>query len=164
MHDLNIFRNYQQYLEDQSTIEIEECFDSISITCPEHLIESFIDILEEEYFDVEEEDGVLIVQNGTFDELIECIDFDNVYKNDLNVAIAKRKRLIRNGKRKIIFKCPPGFKKFKRRCAKRSSSDLSRLKRRARKSARKSKGKRSRAARRRKVSLRKRRGLPKPKR
>jgi hypothetical protein len=65
------------------------------------------------------------------------------------------------GRRKIVFRCPPGQKKIKRRCVRRPAAELARVKRGARKAARKAKGKKSRANRRRKISLKRRIGLPK---
>jgi hypothetical protein len=71
-------------------------------------------------------------------------------------ASAKRKIVIRRGKRKVIFQCPPGQKKIGRRCQKRPTRELMKLKRRAKRAARKSRRKRSQANRRRKMSLKRR--------
>ena len=80
---------------------------------------------------------------------------------DLMEGIAKRKVVVRAGKRKTLFRCKPGEKKVGRTCRRIPSSQLNKLKRRARKAARKARTKRMRAQRRRKVSLRRRRNLPK---
>jgi hypothetical protein len=77
-------------------------------------------------------------------------------EESLNEGIAKRKQVVRKGKRRIIFKCKPGEKKVRRSCIKRSTSELSKMKRRAKRSARKAKSKRSRANRRRKLSMKRR--------
>ena len=121
-----------------------------------------LEVLDSEFFVYDEtEDGVEIT-DSSFEELLEVIEECDFY-NFLTEASAQRKIVIRAGKRKIIFKCPPGYKRIKRTCRKRPSSELAKLKRRARRAARKSKGKRARAVKRRKISLRRRRSLPKPK-
>lgn len=81
-------------------------------------------------------------------------------EDHLNEGVAKRKQVVRKGKRRVIFKCKPGEKKVRRSCVKRSTSELSKMKRRAKRSARKAKSKRSRANRRRKLSMKRR--LQKP--
>lgn len=85
---------------------------------------------------------------------------------DLMEALAKRKVVIRGGKKKVLFRCNPGEKKVgPRQCRKMPSSQLNKLKRKARRAARKAKTKRMRAQRRRKISLRRRRNIPRtPKR
>jgi hypothetical protein len=161
MYDKNIFRQYQEILEEETLIQIEESDSTIIFNCPERLQDSILDFLEEEYFDYIETDTGFIIENTSFEEILETIEEQN-FSEFLTEASAKRKIVIRAGRRKVIFKCPPGFKRVKRNCIRRPSSELSRLKRRARKAARKSKGKRARAIRRRKVSLKRRRGIPKP--
>jgi len=81
--------------------------------------------------------------------------------HDLREGIAKRKIVVRKGKRKILFRCKPGEKKVGRTCRRIPSSQLTKLKRRAKIAARKSRSKRVRAQRRRKISLRRRRNIPK---
>jgi hypothetical protein len=76
-------------------------------------------------------------------------------------GIAKRRVVVRGGKRKTLFRCKPGEKKVGRQCRRMPSSQLTKLKRRARLAARKSRTKRMRAQRRRKLSLRRRRNIPK---
>jgi hypothetical protein len=84
---------------------------------------------------------------------------------DLMEGIAKRKIVVRGGKRKVLFRCRPGEKKVGRSCRRIPSSQLNKLKRRAKRAARKARTKRMRAQRRRTVSLRRRRNIPKtPKR
>jgi hypothetical protein len=80
---------------------------------------------------------------------------------DLMEGIAKRKMVVRKGKRKVLFRCKPGEKKVGRQCRRIPSSQLTKLKRRARLAARKARTKRVRAQRRRKISLRRRRNIPK---
>ena len=79
-------------------------------------------------------------------------------------GIAKRKVVVRRGKRKTIFRCKPGEKKVGRSCRRIPSSQLNKLKRRAKRAARKARTKRMRAQRRRKISLRRRRNIPRTKR
>jgi hypothetical protein len=75
----------------------------------------------------------------------------------LNEIAAKRKIVVRKGKKRIIFKCAPGFKKKGPRvCVKRPASQLRKMKLTAKRTARKSRGKRAQAKRKRKLSLRKR--------
>jgi len=81
---------------------------------------------------------------------------------DLMEGIAKRKVVVRGGKRKVLFRCKPGEKKIgKRQCRRIPSSQLMKLKRKAKRSARKARTKRMRAQRRRNISLRRRRNIPK---
>lgn len=161
--DSNIFQKYKNILEEETLIQIEELESNIVFNCPEKLQESIENLLEEEYFEYEETASGFILENCSFDELLEIVE-EYDFSEFLTEASAKRKIVIRGGRRKIIFKCPPGFKRVKRNCIRRPSSELSRLRRRARKAARKSKGKRARAIRRRKVSLKRRRSLPKTRR
>ena len=158
----NIFAKYKDILEKETLIQIEEHEKFLTIKCPELIHISLLEVLDSEFFVYDEtEDGVEIT-DSSFEELLEVIEECDFY-NFLTEASAQRKIVIRAGKRKIIFKCPPGYKRIKRTCRKRPSSELAKLKRRARRAARKSKGKRARAVKRRKISLRRRRSLPKPK-
>jgi len=79
---------------------------------------------------------------------------------ELMEGAAKRKIVIRAGKRKVLMRCQPGEKKVGRQCRRRSSSELGRLKRRAKRAARKARTKRMRALRKRKLSLKRRRTIP----
>lgn len=77
---------------------------------------------------------------------------------------AKRKIVVRGGKRKIIFKCPKGSKHPKprsRNCVKMSSKEKARRSKGARKGARKSRRKRAMSNRKRARSMSKRKGLVK---
>jgi len=123
--------------------------------------------LEENSFDYSIEDGIISVTDP-LEELIEELldyDFPSVIHGvvDLTEGVAKRKVVVRKGKRKVIFKCAPGQKKIgKRRCVKRPSRELFKMKRRAKRSARKAKKKRLQANRKRKISLRRRPNSGKP--
>ena len=113
--------------------------------------------LEEEDFDF-----VLDINKFTINDPIDEL-FEELLDTDLETllleGVAKRKIVIRNGKRKIIFRCKPGEKKINRRCVRRKSSELQRMRRRAKRAARKSKSKRGRALRKRRISLRRRRTI-----
>jgi len=113
--------------------------------------------LEEEDFDF-----VLDINKFTINDSIDEL-FEELLDTDLETllleGVAKRKIVIRNGKRKIIFRCKPGEKKINRRCVRRKSSELQRMRRRAKRAARKSKSKRARALRKRRISLRRRRTI-----
>jgi hypothetical protein len=113
--------------------------------------------LEEEDFDFVLEINKFTI-NDPIDELFEEL-LDTDLETLLLEGVAKRKIVIRNGKRKIIFRCKPGEKKINRRCVRRKSSELQRMRRRARRAARKSKSKRGRALRKRRISLRRRRNI-----
>ena len=111
-----------------------------------------------------EEDGVIVVEDPVLeaelsfdDELEESIEISGEL---LDEATAKRKIVVRKGKRRLIFKCGPGMmKRGTRTCIRRPGSQLRKMKLRARRAARKSRRKRSVAARKRKISLRKRASL-----
>jgi hypothetical protein len=93
------------------------------------------------------DDGVIWVADD-MDE-----DLDMPEGESLQEASARRKIVIRKGKKRIIFKCPPGKKKVGvRTCIVRKSSDLMKMKRRAKRGARKARTKKSRSIRLRKRS------------
>lgn len=130
----------------------------------------FMMFLEENHFTFVQERNIFYIYDS-FDEVYEeFLEYDvSVYLTEdnpdevlhLNEGTAKRKIVIRKGKRKVIFQCPPGQKKINRRCIKRPQREVQKLKRRARRAARKGRAKRSAAIRKRKVSLRKRGALDK---
>lgn len=153
--DTNIFRQYQELKEAASNIELIENVDSIDLYCSEDNHLRVMDILDEEYFEYEETDFGFNITNLEFDETIEILsEYD--FSGELNEASPVRKTVVRGGRKKVIFKCPPGNKRIKRRCVRRPAAELARVKRGARKAARKSRSKKARAARRRKVSLKRR--------
>lgn len=134
-------------------------------------------ILEENDFEyVLCEDGIFV--EDSFEELMEEFDeydfktqvvlIDHPIRDLPALYIlegtAKRKVVVRRGKRKVIYKCAPGQHKVGRnRCVKTASGTLMKMKRRAKRAAKKSKRKRSQANRRRKVSMRRRPHRPKHK-
>ena len=114
-------------------------------------------ILEENYFDFDLLSDSFLIYDS-FDEIAEEFLFSTL-EVLLDEGVAQRKVVVRNGKRKVIFRCNPGEKKIGRRCARRKSSELAKMRRRARRAARKSKSKRGRALRKRRISLRRRKTL-----
>ena len=126
-----------EYLEDNG-VEWEEGEDGVI---------TFLDPVEEADITVETDDEA-------DDEIEESFEIENEM---LNEAAAKRKIVVRKGKKRIIFKCGPGFmKRGTRTCVRRPGSQLKRMKFRAKRSARKTKRRRGVALRRRKISMRKR--------
>lgn len=92
----------------------------------------------------------------------DCIYDDEEYYDDnedverLDEITAKRKKVVRDGKRKIKWVCPTGYRKKGRTCVRMSASDRRDLSIRSKRSARKSRSKRASAIRKRKISNRKR--------
>jgi hypothetical protein len=118
--------------------------------------------LEENFFDFDMDLMTFTVYDDVEELFEELLDHDLVIL--LDEGVAQRKIVIRGGKRKIIFRCKPGEKKINRRCVRRKSSDLAKMKRRAVRSARKSKSKRGRTLRKRRISMKRRKNFPHPKR
>lgn len=80
----------------------------------------------------------------------------------LTEATARKKIVIRGGKRKVLWKCPPGYKKKgagSKQCVKRTGTELYKIKRRAKKAARKRRAKKALTARKRKRSNIKRKNI-----
>jgi uncharacterized protein involved in tellurium resistance len=124
-----------------------------------------VDYLEQEGIEWEEEDGVIYILDPVEEaditvEVEENEEIDEEFEVEsemLNEIAAKRKIVVRKGKKRIIFKCAPGFKKKGPRvCVKRPASQLRKMKLTAKRTARKTRGKRAQAKRKRKLSLRKR--------
>jgi len=113
--------------------------------------------LEENHFDFDLLSSNFLVYDPV-EELLEEF-MDSSLDILLDEGVAQRKIVVRGGKRKVIFRCKPGEKKIGRRCARRKSSELAKMRRRARRAARKSKSKRGRALRKRRISLRRRKTL-----
>jgi len=155
---LQEMQNLHQLRENTGSLELVEQDDRVVLVSDAIPVEELTLFLEENDFDYQVlEDTVEVFDS--FDELMEELseyELEDRTATELLEASAKRKVVVRKGKRKVIFKCPPGQKKIGRRCARRSSRDLMKLKRRARRSARKARRKRSQANRRRRISLRRR--------
>lgn len=155
---LQEMQKLQQLRDSTGWLELTETDENTILTSENIPVEELTIFLEENNFDYEVQDDCVLVFDS-FDELCEELqDYDLIYPNASVIleGSAKRKIVIRRGKRKIIFKCPPGQKKIGRRCQKRPTRELMKLKRRAKRAARKSKRKRSQANRRRKMSLKRR--------
>ena len=153
--DENIFQKYKEFKQKESDIEIIEENDSINILCSESNHLKLMEVLDDEYFLYEETDEGFFIQESSFEELTEVLSEYDIAE-ELTEASPVRKVVVRGGKRKVVFRCPPGQKKIKRRCVRRPAAELARVRRGARRAARKAKSKRSRANRRRKISLKRR--------
>ena len=158
----NIFRIYKEYKQKEFDIEISEEIDYLNIICTDSISSKLIEILEEEYFIYKSTETGFIIEHSSIDELIDTLSEYNITEI-LNEAAPVRKVVVRGGRRRVVFRCPPGQKKIKRRCVRRPASELARVKRGARKAARKARSKRARATRRRKISLKRRAAFAKKK-
>jgi len=159
------FCSLQRLFFEEFDAELTET--KIVLDMPNFDYEDVIAYLEEEGIDWEEEDGVISildpVEEAEIDVEIEEDEADEIEESVeietqmLNEAAAKRKIVVRKGKKRIIFKCGPGFmKRGPRVCVRRPATQLRKMKIRSRRSARKARSKRNVARRRRKISMRKR--------
>jgi hypothetical protein len=153
---LQELNNLQKLYENTGSVELTELEDgSVLITADRMDIRGILEENDFEYY--ETSDGICVTDS--FEELVEELnEYDFVVSSATEIleANAKRKIVIRKGKRKIIFRCKPGQKKVGRRCVTRPTKELMKLKRRARRAARKSRSKKAQANRKRKISLRRR--------
>jgi len=162
------FSSLQRLISEELEADLTET--KIVLDMPGFERDDIVGYLEEEGIEWEEtDDGTIIIvdpveeaeidisMEDEGDEIEESIEVETEM---LNEATAKRKIVVRKGKRKIIFKCGPGMmKKGPRTCVRRPGSQLRKLKLRSKRSARKARSKRNVAKRRRKLSLRKRMSL-----
>lgn len=156
------------FAPDFGYITLVEGEDNVVATVDNGNVYDFMMFLEENNFSFDQENNIFFIYDS-FDEIYEeFIEYEvSVYLIEeapdqymtLTEGGAKRKVVIRKGKRKVIFQCEPGQKKVGRRCVRRPSKDLQKLKRRARRAARKGKSKRSSALRKRKLSLKRRKSF-----
>ena len=109
-----------QLRENTGLLEVIETDDRVILVSDIIPVEELTVFLEQNNFAYGvTEDGVEVYD--PIDEVLEELEeyeLDPVSASDLMEASAKRKVVIRKGKRKIIFKCSPGQKKIGRRCAK----------------------------------------------
>lgn len=150
-------------------ITLEETDSGVLATINDANKYDFMVFLEENDFNYEEVSSYEIIINDPLDEIYEeFIEYDvSVYlteeTNDSTILLsegaAKRKIVIRKGKRKVIFQCPPGQKKIQRRCIRRPAKDIQKLRRRAKRAARKSRSKRRSSIRKRKISMKRRKSF-----
>jgi hypothetical protein len=154
-------------------IILEEKENAVLVSLSKFNYFDFIDFLEENNFAYQENNDYSILVEDSLEELFEeLIEYNLVLYlteyGDQNISFisegsAKRKIVIRKGKRKVVFQCQPGQKKLGKRCVKRPQKDIAKLKRRAKRAARKSKSKKRSALRKRKLSLRKRASIDRKK-
>jgi hypothetical protein len=135
--------------------------DKIVIDMPNVDREDIIDYLEENGVDYTEKDGTIYINDPVEEAEISIaekeLDEEFDIEFQLDEASAKRKIVVRKGKKRIIFKCAPGMmKRGPRVCVRRPAASLRKLKFTSRRSARKSKSKKNTAKRKRNISLRKR--------
>lgn len=157
------FCSLQRIVFEEFDAELTE--EQIVLDMPNFEREDVIAYLEENDVEWEEKDGIIYIldpveeaeisiEDDEAEEIEESVDIES---QDLNEASAKRKIVVRKGRKKIIFKCAPGFKKRgPRTCIRRQTSQLRKMKFRAKRAARKARSKRSQARRKRKMSMRKR--------
>ena len=126
--------------------------------------EDIIAYLDENSVDYTEKDGTIYI-NDPVEEAEISIEEDELDEEfdiefQLDEASARKKIVVRKGKKKIIFKCAPGMmKKGPRVCVKRPAASLRKLKLTSKRSSRKARSKRGAAKRKRNISLRKRTSL-----
>jgi len=158
------FNSLQRLFSEEFDAELTET--KIVLDMPNFSREQVIEYLEEEGIEWEEgEDGVISILDPVEEAEIDVeIDEDEEIEESvevetqmINEAAARRKIVVRKGKKRIIFKCGPGMmKKGARICVRRPGSQLRKLKLRSKRSARKARSKRNVSKRRRKISMRKR--------
>jgi uncharacterized protein involved in tellurium resistance len=157
------FCSLQRIIFEEFDAELTE--EKIVLDMPNFSHEDVVDYLEQEGIEWEEKDGVIYILDPVEEaeitvEVEENEEIDEEFEVEsqmLNEVAAKRKIVVRKGKKRIIFKCAPGFKKKGARvCVKRPASQLRKMKLTAKRTARKTRGKRAQAKRKRKLSLRKR--------
>ena len=157
------FSSLQRLIFEEFDAELTE--QKIVLDMPNFSREDVVDYLEQEGIEWEEEEGVIYILDPVEEaditvEVEEDEEIEEEFEVEsemLNEVAAKRKIVVRKGKKRIIFKCAPGFKKKgARTCVRRPVSQLRKMKLTAKRTARKSRGKRAQAKRKRKLSLRKR--------
>ncbi len=158
------FCSLQRMIFDEFDAELTE--EKIVLDMPNFSHEDVVEYLDGEGIEWEEKDGIIYILDPVEEADItveveeETEDLDEEFSVEsemLNEVAAKRKIVVRKGKKRIIFKCAPGFKKRgPRTCVKRPASNLRKMKLTAKRAARKARGKKASARRKRKLSLRKR--------
>jgi len=157
------FCSLQRIVFEEFDAELTE--EQIVLDMPSLSYEDVVDYLDENEVEWEEKDGVIYILDAVEEAEISIEDDDteeieesvDIEAEMLNEVAAKRKIVVRKGRKKILFKCAPGFKKKgPRTCVRRATGQLRKMKLTAKRSARKARGKRSQAKRKRKLSLRKR--------
>jgi hypothetical protein len=157
------FCSLQRIVFEEFDAELTE--EKIVLDMPSLSYEDVVDYLDENEVEWEEKDGVIYILDAVEEAEISIEDDDaeeieesvDIQGEELNEAAAKRKIVVRKGRKRIIFKCAPGFKKRgPRTCVKRATGQLRKMKLTAKRAARKARSKKSQAKRKRKLSMRKR--------
>jgi len=157
------FCSLQRIVFEEFDAELTE--EQIVLDMPSLSYEDVVEYLDENEVEWEEKDGVIYILDAVEEAEISIEDDDSeeieesvdIEAEMLNEVAAKRKIVVRKGRKKILFKCAPGFKKKgPRSCVRRATGQLRKMKLTAKRSARKARSKRSQAKRKRKLSLRKR--------
>jgi len=157
------FCSLQRMIFEEFDAELTE--EKIVLDMPNFSYEDVVEYLDSEGVEWEEKDGVIYILDPVEEaditvEMEEDEEIEEEFEVEsqmLNEVAAKRKIVVRRGKKRIIFKCAPGFKKKgARACVKRPASQLRKMKLTAKRASRKARGKRAQAGRKRKLSLRKR--------
>lgn len=157
------FSSLQRMIFEEFDAELTE--EKIVLDMPNFSYEDVVEYLEDNGVEWEEKDGIIYILDPVEEaditvEVEEDEEIEEEFEIEsqmLNEVAAKRKIVVRKGKKRIIFKCAPGFKKKgPRTCVKRAASQLRKMKLTAKRAARKSRGKKASARRKRKLSLRKR--------
>ncbi len=133
--------------------------EKIVIDLPEYSFEDITEYLndnEVEY--TTDKNGIIWITDPV--EQAEISISENIEESfsiSIDEAAAKKKIVVRKGKKKILFMCAPGMmKRGPRQCVRRNATSLRKLKFRSKRSARKSRSKRGQSNRKRRVSVRKR--------
>lgn len=147
IHD--IFESYDFNITDHSErcFYVDECLDDVFEELDSYEVDEGLVAL------TEQDEGFYL---SPLDDIYEILMVSVVNDDLLLEGPARRKLVIRKGKRKVIFKCGPGQMKVGKSCRRRSTTQLNKMKRRAKITARKSRKKRRSTARKRKLSMRKR--------
>jgi hypothetical protein len=111
------FCSLQRLIFEEFDAELTE--QKIVLDMPNFSHEDVVDYLEQEGIEWEEEDGVIYILDPVEEaditvEVEENEEIDEEFEVEsemLNEVAAKRKIVVRKGKKRIIFKCAPGFKK-----------------------------------------------------
>jgi len=159
------FCSLQRMIFEEFDAELTE--EKIVLDMPNFSHEDVVEYLDSEGIEWEEKDGVIYildpVEEADITVEVEAEEEEDIEEEFgvesemLNEVAAKRKIVVRRGRKKIIFKCAPGFKKKgARTCTRRPTSQLRKMKFSAKRAARKARSKKSQAKRKRKLSLRKR--------
>ena len=140
------FNSLQRLFFEEFDAELTES--KIVLDMPNFTREDVIAYLDEEGIEWEEKDGVIEildpVEEADIEVEVEAEEADEVEESVevetemINEASAKRKIVVRRGKKRIIFKCGPGMmKRGPRLCVRRPGSQLRKMKLRSKRSARK---------------------------